>query len=126
MTSSNDCFGDLDDYTDEQKVALIHALHTAHHENLETIEGLGNVVVSLGSAMNKLAKQARKGLKKGKPDIQLIRLEAKLEALYRVALATVGMTPETVKQAEKFASIVGQLESDPTFNTEPTEEEDTP
>jgi hypothetical protein len=102
---------------DEQKNLLIEALHEAHHENLEVIEGMGQAIVSLGYAMNVLAKQARKASKKEtKRERGLLRVEAQLQALYRVALAQVGMTPENVKEAEKFQAIVAGLAADPNFN----------
>lgn len=120
--SHSECLGDYQDMPDEQKNLLIEALHEAHHENLEVIEGLGQALVSLGYAMNVLAKQARKASKKEtKRERGLLRVEAQLQALYRVALAQVGMTPENVKEAEKFQAIVAGLSADPNFN--PTGEE---
>jgi hypothetical protein len=115
--SHSDCLGDYQNMPDEQKNLLIEALHEAHHENLEVIEGMGQAIVSLGYAMNVLAKQARKASKKEtKRERGLLRVEAQLQALYRVALAQVGMTPENVKEAEKFQAIVAGLAADPNFN----------
>jgi hypothetical protein len=115
--SHSDCLGDYQNMPDEQKNLLIEALHEAHHENLEVLEGMGQAIVSLGYAMNVLAKQARKASKKEtKRERGLLRVEAQLQALYRVALAQVGMTPENVKEAEKFQAIVAGLAADPNFN----------
>lgn len=122
MTTPNECFPDPETMSDEEKIDLITALHEANHHYIDSLRDMADVLASTASSNVVIAEQMLADNTKGERRQALITAAVKLDFIGRTSLAYLGVTPEDIVEAGKFADIVSTLEDDPQFNPEVEEE----